>query len=199
MTAGARAELAGAAGEGAQPDYSGSCMIALWPPPVVAEKLAVPGGLPPDEIHLTVAYTGDAADVDPDALAAAARALADRPPVDAVISGHARFTGGDDGDVIVALADSPALDALRRDAETVLEQHGVAIPSEHGFTAHMTICYTDPAAPDPVGRIEPFPVTFGAVSAQHGTQRASYPLCASPGTAGAAPAEAWEALREAAA
>lgn len=180
----------------AQPDYSGSCMIALYPPPDVAEKLAVPGGLAPDEIHLTVAYTGDCADVDLAALSAVARSLAAREPVEATVSGHARFTGGGDGDVFVALADSPALDTLRRDAEAALEGQGIAIPSEHGFTAHMTICYQDPAAPDPVGRIESFPLTFTGVTAGHGTQRSSYPFCAAPGAAGDA-ARAWEALREA--
>lgn len=188
----------------AQPDYTGSCMIALYPPPDVAGKLAVPGGLPPGEIHLTVAYTGDCADVDRDALASAAQALAARPPVTAVISGHARFTGGDDGDVIVALADSPGLDALRRDAEATLAARGIAIPSEHGFTAHMTLCYQDPAAPDPVGRLAAFPVTFTGVSAEYGTQRYTFPFCAAPGAASRGAAgprtacdHAWDALREA--
>lgn len=182
----------------AQPDYSGSCMIALYPPPDVAEKLAVPGGLPASEIHLTIAYTGDCADVDPSSLAAAAQALASRSPVSATISGHARFTGGDDGDVIVALADSPELDALRRDAEAALAAQGIAIPSEHGFTAHMTICYQAPDDPDPVGRIAAFPVTFTGVTAEYGSQRSASPFCAAPGAGAgrAAPArDAWGSLQ----
>ena len=186
-----------AAAAAAQPDYSGSCMIALYPPPDVAEKLAVPGGLPPGEIHLTVAYTGDCADVDLDALASAALALAGRPPVIATISGHARFTGGDDGDVIVALADSPGLDQLRRDTEAALAVRGIALPSEHGFTAHMTLCYQDAGDPDPVGRQPAFPVTFTGISAEYGTQRYTFPLCATPGTQdAAAPAgDAWGSLQ----
>jgi 2'-5' RNA ligase len=179
----------------AQPDYSGSCMIALYPPPEVAEQLAAAGGLPPDDIHLTVAYTGDCADVDQFTLASAANGLADRPPVAATVSGHARFTGGDDGDVIVALADSPALDTLRRDAENALAARGIAIPSEHGFTAHMTICYQDPGDPDPVGRLESFPVTFTGVTAEYGTQRYTFPFSAAPGEAQAAlAADPWAAL-----
>jgi 2'-5' RNA ligase len=169
-------------------------MIALYPPPDVAEKLAVPGGLPPGDIHLTVAYTGDCADVDQAALAAAAQALAGREPVEAVISGHARFTGGDDGDVIVALADSPALDTLRRDAEAALAAQGIDIPPEHGFTAHMTICYLDPAAPDPVGRIGSFPVTFPGITAEYGTQRTACPFCAVPGAQDVLQADPWDVL-----
>lgn len=149
-------------------------MLALWVPPDAAARLAVPGGLTPDEMHVTIAYTGDCADVDQDALIAAAGSLASREPVQAVISGHARFTGGQDGDVIVALVDSPQLDVLRRDAEAALAACGISLQSEHGFTAHTTICYLDPDAPDPVGRAGSFPVTFPAVSADYGPQRTDF-------------------------
>lgn len=160
----------------AQPDYSGSCMIALYPPADAAAQLAVEGGLPAADMHLTIAYTGDAAGVDPAALTAVAQGLASRAPVEAAVSGHARFTGGDDGDVIVALVDSPAVDQLRRDAEAFLAAQGISLPSEHGFTPHMTIAYQDPGDPDPVGRIPSFPVTFGTVTATHGEDRTTYPF-----------------------
>jgi len=185
-----------AAMDAAQPDYSGSCMIALYPPANVSEQLAIPDGLPADEIHLTVAYTGDCADVDEFTLAAAASALADRQPVAATISGHARFTGGDDGDVIVALVDSPRLDALRRSAVDALAVRGIAIPSEHGFTAHMTLCYCAPDDPDPVGRLEQFPVTFSGITAEYGTTRYTFPFCPEPGDAPAR--DSWNSLRQAA-
>ena len=173
-----------AAGDSAQPDYSGSCMIALYPPPDVAGSLAAEGGLPAADMHLTIAYTGDAADVDPGALSAVAQSLAARPPLEATISGHARFTGGGDGDVIVALIDSPAVDQLRRDAEAALAAQGIALPSEHGFTPHMTISYQDADDPDPVGRLASAPVTFGAVTATHGDQRTAFPFSEPQAAAG---------------
>ncbi len=159
----------------AQPDYSGSCMIALYPPAEAAERLAVPDGLSAEGMHVTIAYTGDAADVDRKALKAVARALANRPPFTAAISGHARFTGGDK-DVIVALVDSPELETLRSDARKALGAAGISIPSEHGFTAHMSIRYCEQDDADPVGRLASFPVAFGAVSAVHGEKRADYPF-----------------------
>lgn len=165
-----------------QPDFSGSCMIALYPPPDATGKLAVDGGLPPGEMHLTIAYTGDAADVDPQALSGVARSLSARPPVQATVSGHARFTGGSDGDVIVALVDSPALEALRADAMAALAAAGITVPSEHGFTPHMTICYQAPDAPDPVGRVGAFPVTFGDIAAVHGKQSTVHPFAAPAGS-----------------
>lgn len=161
-----------------QPDYTGSCMIALYPPPEVAGALAVPDGLEPDDMHVTIAYTGDARDVDPEALAAAAKALADRPPITATISGHARSTAGTQ-DCIVALADSSALDHLRRDAEATLAAEGIQIPSEHGFTPHLAIRYLGADEPDPVGRLAAFPVRFAAVSAVHGKDRTDFPLTGS--------------------
>jgi 2'-5' RNA ligase len=189
-------DVLAAMADAAQPDYSGSCMIALYPPPGVAEKLAIPGGLDPDDIHLTVAYTGDCADVDQFVLVAAASALAARPPVAATVSGHARFTGGGEGDVIVALVDSPALDVLRQDALLALAVRGIALPSEHGFTAHMTLSYLAPGDPDPVGRLEPLPVTFAAVSAEYGTQRYAFPFSAGDGDAPAR--DSWTSLQQAA-
>jgi 2'-5' RNA ligase len=164
---------------GDQPDYTGSCMIALYPPPEVAGALAVPDGLDPDDMHITIAYTGDAADVDPEALNAAAKALASRPPFTAMISGHARFTGGEQ-DCIVALADSPTLEKLRGDARAALGEQGIAIPSEHGFVPHLTIRYLGADEDDPVGRLASFPVTFTAVSAVHGKDRTDYPLASDP-------------------
>ncbi len=170
-----------------QPDYSGSCMIALYPTPGVARSLAVPDGLSAKGMHVTIAYTGDAADVDPEALNAVAKALASRPEISATISGHARFTGGDQ-DVIVALVDSPALETLRADARKALSAAGIPIPSEHGFTAHMSIRYCGQDDADPVGRLAALPVTFGAVSAVHAKVRTDYPLDGDP-----LPAQAREA------
>ncbi|HMH94157.1 MAG TPA: 2'-5' RNA ligase family protein [Streptosporangiaceae bacterium] len=158
-----------------QPDYTGSCMIALYPPPETAEKLAVPDGLSAKSMHVTIAYTGDAADVDPKALKAVAKALAARPPFTATISGHARFTGGEQ-DVIVALVDAPELETLRSDARKALDAAGIAIPSEHGFTAHLSIRYCGQDDADPVGRLAAFPVKFGAVSAVHAKKRTDYPF-----------------------
>lgn len=158
-----------------QPDNTGGCMLALYPPARIARSLAVEEGLPPEEIHLTVAYAGKAADVDPSALKAVARKLARRDPISASVSGHARFTGGDT-DVIVALADGAALEDLRRDAMDLLGAQGVSVPREHGYVPHMTLRYAGAGDPDPVGRLKPVPVKFAGVSVVHGKQRTDYPF-----------------------
>src|SRR5213596_2051592 len=99
-------------------------MVALYPPSDVAEALAIDGGLSPEKLHVTIAYCGLADDVDADALRKAAASLTERQPITAAISGHARFTGGEQ-DVIVAIVDAPELDDLRRDALAALQERGV--------------------------------------------------------------------------
>ncbi|MFE9127094.1 2'-5' RNA ligase family protein [Streptomyces sp. NPDC007148] len=159
----------------ASPDYSDGCMIALYPPPDVAAALAVKDGLPADELHVTVAYCGDAADIDGDAIREVVAELAERQPITAHIAGHARFTGGEK-DVIVALVDSADLEDLRRDTLDALHARGIQPPRDHGFTAHCTITYLDPDEPSPLDRLDGQSVEFTALSAVHGTERTDTPL-----------------------
>src|SRR5689334_2919104 len=157
------------------PDYSDGCMIALYPPPNVADALAIDGGLTPEDMHVTVAYLGPAADIDGDALREVVAELAERQPFTAQLAGHARFTGGDK-DVIVALIDSPDLEDLRRDTLDALAERGIEVPRDHGYTAHLTVQYLDADEPSPTDRLDAAPIEFTALSAVHGTDRTDTPL-----------------------
>ncbi|MCC9307692.1 2'-5' RNA ligase family protein [Kitasatospora sp. RB6PN24] len=159
----------------ASPDYSDGCMIALYPPRPLADRLTVPDGLPAEEMHVTVAYLGTTAEVERDTVLAVAQALAARPPISATLSGHARFTGGAQ-DVIVALVDSADLEDLRRDCLTQLADREVTVSREHGFTPHLTLTYIDPEADSPVERLAAEPVVFGAGVAVYGTDRVTFPF-----------------------
>lgn len=163
------------ASEEAQPDNSGGSMLALYPPPEVADALTAGGGLLPDESHCTIVYTGKSSATDAGALHDVARVLARRPPVEAQISGTARFTGGET-DVAVALVDSAAIEDLRRDAMDLLAASRVTVPRDHGHTAHITRKYLNPGEPDPAGRLDAFPVTFTAITVKHGGSRTDYPF-----------------------
>lgn len=158
----------------AAPDYSDGSMLALYPPPDTARALAIPGGLEPADLHLTVAYTGKADGVSRKQLGAAAKALADRDQFPATISGHGRLTSDPRQDVIVALVDAPQLDDLRADAYTELEQRGIEPATNHSALHHITLAYIDKDDPDPVVRLNPRKVTFGAVTATHGTSRQAH-------------------------
>ncbi|BFP50020.1 hypothetical protein KCMC57_63880 (plasmid) [Kitasatospora sp. CMC57] len=157
------------------PDYSDHCMIALYPPPEAARNLAVPGGLDPADLHVTVAYLGPADAIDAGRLNTLTAALATRPPITATLAGHARFTGGDK-DVCVALVDSPALEDLHRDVTDALTAAAITFPRDHGYTAHTTLTYLDPDQAAPLDRLPATDVTFTALSVVHGTTRTDHPL-----------------------
>lgn len=162
--------------ESEQPDYSDSCMLALYPPADIAAALAVPGGLDPAGLHVTIAYTGAAADVDIRALTAAAIDAAHAvAPFTATVSGAGRFTGGEK-DVAVALIDAPQLEDLRRAALDALAAHGIQVPRDHGFTPHLSRIYLDPAEDGPPPRLAPISFLVGALSVEHGTTRIDIPL-----------------------
>jgi 2'-5' RNA ligase len=169
----------------ASPDFTDGVMLALYPDPDTAAALAVDGGLDPADMHVTVADLGHVGDVDRERLHAAATRVAARTPIDATISGHARFTGGDKGDVIVALVDSPDIEQLRRDVVDALTAQGFDLPSEHGYVPHATLSYIGADDPSPVDRLDPTPVTFGALAVVYGTDRTDVPFEPNTGLAAA--------------
>lgn len=179
-----------------QPDYSGGCMLAIYPPADIAAALALSGGLNPADLHCTVAYTGNAADVDAqDLIAAALDAARQVGPFTATVSGSARFTGGEQ-DVLVALIDAPELEDLRRTATDALAAHGVPVARTHGFTPHITRRYAQPEEDD-TGRLAPLTFLAGSLSVVHGATRIDIPLNAKTESAAARfAAQAREAYAE---
>ena len=119
-------------------------MIALYPTPSVASKLALKGGEPKDEIHMTLAFLGKADKLpDPEGLKQAVADWAARtPPLDGEISGHGLFTAGPEPVTYVS-PDLPGLPEARADLADALEQGEHPLSKDHGFTPHMTIAYTD--------------------------------------------------------
>lgn len=156
-----------------EPDYTSHAMVALYPPEAFAARFAIPGGLEPDKLHVTMAYLGLAGDVDKEAVLRALRSLPQREPFTASISGHARFTGGEE-DVLVALVDSPHIEKLRIDLLAALKRQGITVPADHGFTPHMTLAYMDAQAMTPVFRLEPEGVEFGAVWLKHAKDKTAF-------------------------
>jgi hypothetical protein len=119
-----RAENARMAAE----DLPTCVIVALVPPPDVAAKLALPGGDPPEQLHLTLFHLGEADELGPFVVAEmllAVRDVAARiAPITGTISGLGRFTAAavDSGqDVLYASLDSPALEDLCECVEDALE------------------------------------------------------------------------------
>ena len=101
---------------GAFGDHSTDGMIALLPSQADAQRLAVEGGEPADEMHLTLAYFPDAAELGDPAECAALVAEQLGGPVQGEVNGHAVFNpdGGDKEPCAVYLVQAPGLTAANQ-------------------------------------------------------------------------------------
>ena len=103
---------------------------------------------PAQEMHITLAYFGDVAqlNVSHETLTALVRAFAaEHSPINGMVSGVGCFANVDaDGRAAVyASFDSPLLTRLQSDLMELLDGAGVSVDKTHGFTPHITLAYAD--------------------------------------------------------
>jgi 2'-5' RNA ligase len=162
----------------AEGDYSGVAVV-LPVPPGLAQTLALPDGLPAEDLHLTICMLGDTEAMGGVALAEALLAVRDAGliagPLTARISGIGRFMGGDQ-DAIYLSVDSPDLNDLWDIVCDELEEAGIVASEDHGFTPHITLAYIDPGAPVPLDTITEQSITFTQLALWAGMSRTSVPL-----------------------
>ncbi len=157
-------------------------MIALYPSPEIQSKLAIEGGEPKEELHVTLAYLGRVSEIGAEVLeelALTVRHFAERyARLEGTIGGFGRFSASEtsDGkDVIYASIDVPNLASFRE--KLVMEIEDIApAKREHGFTPHMTLAYVGAFEESPVDRLEPVEVSFAALELVIEGQRQAFPL-----------------------
>ncbi len=165
-------------------------MVALYPPADVAESLAIDDGSPADQLHVTLAYLGDAEDLPgtPEDLADVVRQGfgsfdAMYPTMKGTVGGLGQFPDGGDGTPTYVPVDVPGLSRLREAIVDAVEASPFSsvLRRNHGFTPHMTLGYDVQAEPVPSTD-----VTFDTVYVVVGDERIPVPLGASPETEGKA-------------
>lgn len=136
---------AGVLVEAKPPGHTGA-MVALYPEPTVARRLAQDGGEPVRELHVTLAFLGKAKDLaDHDRLKQVVEGIAaSTPPLTGEVSGIGLFTAGPEP-VTYASVDMPGLPAMRERLVAALKGGGWPAANDHGFTPHMTLAYDDRA------------------------------------------------------
>lgn len=170
-------------------------MVALWPKPDIAERLAVAGGEDASTLHVTLCMAGDAAEMGElatyRAIAAIERAVQWWGSIEGKVSGYGRFNptdSSDDQSVFYASVDILGLTELRQRVIDALYEAGCSPKITHGFTPHCTLAYIDKDAPNPVEDVPSVALTFDGVTVMVGTKRIDIPF-ASPISLADAPTE----------
>lgn len=125
-------------------------MIALIPSAVDAQRLAMDGGEPVSELHMTLAFLGDSASwpqVDRLEMAAqVARAVGHLEPVAGTCNALTYFNPGDNGGdtALVYGVGGVAVEQIHRDVRFAINSYADRMPENHRpWVAHVTAAYTD--------------------------------------------------------
>lgn len=171
--------------EQALADARTGAMIALVPSAADAERLAADDGIPADELHVTLAFLGDAENWDEQARTAittAVRELADgHDAVEGILWATAAINPTSDSPVGAYLVgdDTGALLAVRDAVSAALE--AAPLPEQHSpYVPHISIAYGDPdtSGLDHVGstvELDTLRVAFGGNATDFPLRRRAVP------------------------
>jgi 2'-5' RNA ligase/transposase-like protein len=155
-------------------------MVAFLLDPKTAQQLAIPGGEPADDLHITLAYLGDTADfvgsIDHlvgtiDLFARTMQPLAGR------VSGIGRFiTDGEDVTPVYASVDMEGLQSFHDELIDHLSSLGYDAASNFAYNPHITLAYIGSDASMPVEDIANVPLHFDKVCLAIGDERHFFKL-----------------------
>lgn len=168
------------------------CMVALVPSPEVAASISLAAAEidgvraePAEEIHLTLAYLGKAADIDRATFMAAVQGIAAVAGggLTGTTSGWGTFDNAEEK-VLWASMDVPGLDVLRMMVVEGLTAAGLPVATNHGFTPHMTAGYSDePITGFPETTVSGQPLVFDAIVAAYAGEWTYFDLTSPTGEA----------------
>lgn len=149
-------------------------MLALFPDPAQAARLAVKGGEKPSNLHVTLAYFPEADPADFAKLQDILRGLAHTlPPLTGEISGMGVFSSAaHDGRVTYASIDLPLLPAFRQKLVEACARAGFNASGDHGYSPHMTLAMGDERKIDPANE----KLAFDEVVLAKGKKRVAFKL-----------------------
>lgn len=158
-------------------------LVAAWLDPVLAQAIALPGGEPPENLHITLSYCGDATEMSDVQIAKAIAAIANCAqwfgPLTGTLNGLIRFNGSESSggkDVFCAQVDIPELDDLAEMVEDYLAGADCYESDEHGYTPHVTLTYLASTDDLPMQRMDTYPITISSISVSIGDLRTDIPL-----------------------
>ena len=130
--------------------------------------------------HVTLLYLGDDAELLTGYKNKIIECLAcianECQPVAGKLNGYGRFSGNDEVYPVFANYDSPALFTLRAKLHHELTEMGVEMPSDHGFTPHLTLGYLPITEPLPALDMPALDLNFSGFSLVWRGERIDYLL-----------------------
>lgn len=131
-------------------------MVAWFLPSYEAAQLGIPGGEPAEDLHVTLAYLGDATAMSVDEqrklIGVVGEVCQRHPMLDGALSGVGRFSNGEETDPFWVGVDIPGLQALRADLVEALTEAGIelaGIGAGRDYTPHVTVAYIPAEDPTP--------------------------------------------------
>lgn len=163
----------------AEAEAHSGVIVALAIPPEAGRDLALDGGEAVSELHITLAYLGDKETIPPQALARLRGVVSDfarqYAALTGKVSGVGRFSA-EPVDPVYLSFDCPELPGFQQALVAALEDAGMPVKKDHGFTPHITLAYVAPDEPTPVMRVQPQEIRFQTVDVWMGGEHFSYPL-----------------------
>lgn len=157
-------------------EHSG-LMVALYVPEDQAKWLALDGGEPAQDLHVTLAYVpgiGKNREALDAVKAAVERVARKYGPVHGWIGGSGRFNGSETSDfkdVFYASFDAPVLSELRQEVCDAIEETGFTPSYKHGFCPHVTLKYLGMDEGTPLRRPASMPFDIPHISVVGGAKR----------------------------
>lgn len=152
-------------------------MVAWMLPRHLAEMIAVPGGEPLQDLHLTLAYLGQASAMSADEsrkLVGIVGEVCNRHlTIDGTLNGFGRFTGKPDSDVepLWVGVNLPGLLALQADLAETLKGAGLPVSTEYDYQPHITVAYIPREQPTPSVTVAPVNAYLDALTVCVGPHR----------------------------
>jgi hypothetical protein len=154
-------------------------MIAWMLPSYVAEKVAIPGGEPAGDLHVTLAYLGDdaanlSADDQRKLIGITAEVCARHTAAEGHLQGTGRFVNGEETDAYWVGVNIPGLAAIREDLRQSLEAAGIPLQGRGAgadYTPHVTVAYLPADTPTPAMDYKPESVCMDRLTVCVGPNR----------------------------